>query len=117
MSTVKKLKQHDIGDALSVVISYADLDLDVTGTINPGTGVVFTMAPAATPTEPTISRQEAEVVDFAIPQAVLVRYRWASGDLDTPGIYFGEFEFDLSGNPLTAPADGYITIIVEDDLA
>lgn len=117
MSMVKKLKRHDIGDALTVTIYYNEADLDITGTINPATGVVFTMSSADTPTVPTVNRQVAEVVDYAIPQAVLVRYQWASGDLDTPGVYLGEFEFDLSGNPLTAPADGYITLIVEDDLA
>lgn len=65
---------------------------------------------------PKISRQAAEVVSAVDGE---VQYKWAAGDTDTPGIYFGEFVVDWSGSAddLTIPNDGYIIIEVKDDVS
>lgn len=66
---------------------------------------------------PKIDRVEAEVVD---PTNGIVQYKWAAGDTDTPGTYFGEFIVDWNGagtDDLTCPNDGYIVIVIKDDVS
>lgn len=47
-----------------------------------------------------------------------VEYRWASSDLDTAGIYDGEFSIVFPGpTTLTLPSNNYIEIEVEADLS
>ena len=47
-----------------------------------------------------------------------VEYRWAATDLDTAGIYDGEFCITFSGPTiLTLPSNNYIEIEVEADLS
>lgn len=42
-----------------------------------------------------------------------VKYNWASGDVDTPGVYYGSFKVTgLSGGPAVFPTSGYIYITV-----
>lgn len=46
-----------------------------------------------------------------------VRYSWGATDLDTVGIYRGEFEVtDSGGLKRTFPSTGYVAIVVSDDL-
>jgi hypothetical protein len=45
-----------------------------------------------------------------------VKYEWASDDTDTAGDYRAEFEITMSGKPVTAPNDDYLTIKILDDL-
>jgi hypothetical protein len=114
VGTIKRVKQFDLGDPLTVELSYRNADLDITDTITVATPVVFIMTPRGE-TTPTIDRETATVVS-ADDATVTVRYSWQSGELDTVGEYNGEFEFTLSGGPATAPTRSYITIVVEDDL-
>ncbi len=46
------------------------------------------------------------------------KYSWASGDVDTAGIYEGEVQATFSdGSIRTFPPVGYINIQIEDDIA
>jgi hypothetical protein len=56
----------------------------------------------------------ATVVDAATGQ---VRYSWTTNDLDTPSSYQAEWEVTYSGGAKeTFPADGYIYVVIRDDL-
>lgn len=47
-----------------------------------------------------------------------VKYEWVTGDTATSGIYEAEFEVTYSGGVIeTFPNDGYIRIVVTDDVA
>lgn len=42
-----------------------------------------------------------------------VKYSWASGDVDTPGVYYGQFTVTgLAGGPAVFPTSGYIFVTV-----
>ena len=114
MGATKRVKQYDLGDPLTVELSYRDLDLDLSGTITVATPVVFIMTPQGE-TTPTVDRETATVVSSS-GGTVVARYSWQSGELNTVGVYNAEFEFTLSGGPATVPSRGYLTVVVEDDL-
>lgn len=47
-----------------------------------------------------------------------VKYTWQSGDTATAGIYEAEFEVTYSGGAIeTFPNDGFIRVVVTDDVA
>jgi hypothetical protein len=57
---------------------------------------------------------DAEVIDADTGQ---VRYTWAEGDLDTPGVFTAEWEVTYAGGAKqTFPADGWISVEVWRDL-
>lgn len=42
-----------------------------------------------------------------------VKYAWAAGDVDTPGVYYGSFKVTgLAGGPAVFPTSGYIWVTV-----
>lgn len=43
-------------------------------------------------------------------------YTWASGDTDTVGVYYGEFEAIYGTKPLTYPNGSYYIIAIVDDV-
>lgn len=117
MGTIARVKTSDYGSALVVDLSYKDDDYDITDTVTLATPVVFIMSPPGTTDPPLIDRVAASVVAVdTAAQTITASYTWQDGDTDTPGVYYGEFEFDLSGGPATAPTSGYITVIIQDDL-
>jgi hypothetical protein len=62
----------------------------------------------------------AEVVDAVngIVQYPVGGSAWPSADVDTAGIYEAEWQVSYSGNqPQTFPSDGYIIILITDDIA
>lgn len=117
MGTIARVKTGDYGNALIVDLYYKDDDYDLTDTVTLATPVVFIMTSPGSTDTPPIDRAAASVAAVdTTARTVTVSYTWAEGDTDTPGIYYGEFEFDLTGGPQTAPTQGYVTVIVEDDL-
>ena len=50
--------------------------------------------------------------------AGVVEYNWGSEDTDTTGEYHAEFEmtFVADGKKITAPSEGYISIVIAEDL-
>lgn len=57
---------------------------------------------------------DAEIVDASTGE---VRYAWAEGDLDTPGVFRAEWEVTYSGGDQeTFPSDGWIEAVVRADL-
>lgn len=102
-------KQGDRLPSLAVTAVQSDgTAYDLTGAT-----VVFNMRDAETGTV-KVSRSAAVLVSGA---AGTLRYDWASADLDTVGLYEGEFEATISSRKLTIPTNGYISIRVLDDIA
>jgi hypothetical protein len=116
VGTQAKVKQNDSGNSLTVDFDYPDSSYDLTDSVTIATPVVFIMT-AEDAVIPTIDRASASVlaVDTAT-RIVTVEYVWQVGDTAAAGRYYAEFEFDLSGNPVTAPGGGYLTIDVIPDL-
>jgi hypothetical protein len=108
------VKQHDRAYPLIVEASYAS-DTNELLNIPPGTPAFFTMTKEGA-TTPKVNRQSATVVSSALG-VVTLQYDWGVSDTDTPGLYRGEFEVDLSGKSLTIPTPGYVTILVDPDLS
>jgi hypothetical protein len=51
------------------------------------------------------------------PDVGRVRYTWIAANVDTPGLYFAEFEVAWSGGaPQTFPQDGYLVVQIVPDL-
>jgi hypothetical protein len=116
VGTLAHVKQGDYGTALVVNLRYRDNDSDITDAVELSTDVVFIMTPEGSAT-PTINREAATVTAVTpATNTVTVSYTWQSGDTATVGRYYGEFEFDLSGGPATAPTNGYVTIDILNDL-
>lgn len=42
----------------------------------------------------------------------IVRYDWASGDTDTPGTFFGQFELTIGGKTQNVPSDRHLSVAV-----
>lgn len=117
MGTIARVKTGDYGTALVVDLNYEDDEFDITDSVELATPVVFIMSPPGTTDPPLVDREVATVTDVnTAANTVTVEYRWQNGDTDTPGVYNGEFEFTLTGGPVTAPTHGYITVVIEDDL-
>lgn len=52
------------------------------------------------------------------PTSGAVRYDWGATDTDAVGTYQAEFEFtDGSGKKETFPNDGYLAVVITDDIA
>ena len=47
----------------------------------------------------------------------VVRYDWAAGDTDTPGVYIAEWEVTLLGKKSSYPGDRYLLIRVLPEIA
>ena len=76
--------------------------------ITTGTPVTFNMK-ARGSTAYTVLNGAATVIATG-PNWVDVTYDWQPGDTATPGLYFGDFEFLVGGQPLPAPTESYVSI-------
>lgn len=114
MTTTKRVKRHDLGDPLVATCAYVNRTIDITGEINETTPVVFIMTNVDSGVV-VVNRQPASVIVVG-SKYVVVRYGFQAGETDTIGTYRGEFEFDLTGGPATAPSGGYLTIEILEDL-
>lgn len=114
MSSIKVLKKNDTGDSLIIDLSYVD-DTEGLLDIPINTPCVFTMK-AEGFTTPKINRANASILS-STGGTVRVQYNWGTDDLDTPDRYRGEFEFTISGKPVTAPTRGFVTVLVQEDLS
>lgn len=103
------LKQGDTLDDLDRTLRNADgtaIDLST------ATAVRFHMRRAGT----VIVDAAASVVGTASDGNV--RYEWQSGDTDTPGHFQSEFEVTFaSGKVITVPNDGFMPIIITEQIA
>jgi hypothetical protein len=71
-----------------------------------------------------IMREESSVGSAKVNAAAVitdaangrVEYTWTTGDTDTAGTYNAEWEVSWGGDKQTFPSEGYLVVIVEDDL-
>jgi hypothetical protein len=111
------IKTRDTDPALEVTL----FDVDEFGEKSPvqlgaGTSVVFNMLKRDDLNgTPKVSRGPAVIQD---PAAGDVAYLWGASDTDTPGRFFGEFEVTFNdGRVRTYPREGYIRIVIGQDIA
>lgn len=104
------LKKGDRLPALKVQFLDADgLPINLTGKT-----VRFSMRLVGSST-PKINNAPATVDNATSGMA---SYAWQATDVDTPGMYQGEFDVvEADGKVQTVPANGYISIEIEDTLA
>lgn len=102
------IKKNDTAPSLQRTLTDSDGAIDLTGAT-----VRFHMAATVGGTAKVDA--EATIVTAA---SGIVKYDWASGDTDTTGSYYGEFEITYSdGSSETVPNPGFITINITADLA
>ena len=101
-------KRGDVGSSVLEQL----LDADGDGVNLTGADVRFLMSvPEAD--EPTVA-DDAEIVTAATGH---VKYTWVDGDLDDAGYYLAEWEVTYAAGAVeTFPADGYISVVVREDL-
>lgn len=46
----------------------------------------------------------------------IVEYQPVEGDVDTPGTYWGEWRVPFAGGDILVPENGYIRIVIQDDV-
>lgn len=109
------IKQHDTAPPYVAALrndfgETSESALDLTD----ATSVYFLMRPSGVgDVTPTI--RALCTIDDAVNG--LVTYQWVTGDTDITDTYDVEFEIDWSdGTIQTVPNDGYMTVVVEDDL-
>jgi len=103
------IKQNDTSPALEVTLQDSDG--------NPvnvfGASVEFHMRPQANDTVKVSS--PGEVVDGP---AGIVRYNWSTGDTDTPGDFWAEFQITYSDSTIeTFPNTTYIEVKILEEIA
>jgi hypothetical protein len=107
------IKQNDTQPSISATLTEDGVAVDITGAT-----VTFVMRPRLCRHQVPAANPKVEaaatVVDAATGQ---VRYDWAAGDLDTEGLFDGEFKVTLAGAVTTYPSTGYIPINVVKDLS
>lgn len=65
----------------------------------------------------SVATVDASASVLGTPTLGMVRYTWATGNLDTSGKYRAEFEVTfVGGRKQTYPAEDYLPIVVSDDL-
>lgn len=103
------IKQNDTSPALQITCQdYNENSVNVAGST-----VRFHMRNKATGVA-TVD-EAGSVVDGANG---VVKYTWQAGDTDTVGTFQGEFEITYSDNTVeTFPNNGFITVVVLDDIA
>lgn len=104
------IKQNDLRPPLKVQCSRSDTGI---ANLTTATSVKFIMRKKGEVGTPKISR--AAAIENAATG--IVRHDWLSGDTDTEGTFYGEFEVTWpDGDPETFPNYGYIKINIGDDL-
>jgi hypothetical protein len=95
-----------------------DLQDDVDSTpaaidLTDATSVTFKMRLASTTGAPAVDA----AMDITTAASGRVTYEWQTGDTDTPGTYEAEFEILWTDGTIeTVPNQGYMSIVVTDDL-
>lgn len=110
MSKVFRIKRNDRDPSIAYELTPRSLDLT-------GASVVFNMKDASGAVK--ISRGTGSVTTAT--GTPTVQYNWSSGDTDTAGTFYGEFEVTFSsGRPGTFPngePDPFIEIVIAEDIA
>lgn len=95
------IKRGDTLPKISAVLSDKDGPVDLTGA-------------SVRLIVPPIVDASATIVDA---DAGSVEYQWQAGDTETRGVYKAEFQVTFpSGDILTFPNDGFITVQIDSDL-
>jgi hypothetical protein len=107
-TTTHHMKTGDLEPSIAATLTYSDgTVVDLTAATTPRFLMRAHRAAALT------VDGTATVVNAA---AGTVRYDWASGDTDTAGLYRAEWEFSIGGKKMTVPNDGYLYVVIRDDL-
>lgn len=103
-----QIKKGDTSPAIEATVTDQDGDpVDLTGAT-----IYFRMQDIST--HDTLFDKEASIVDAT---EGMVEYNWQSGDTDTPGMYYAEFQIEFSQtNVQTHPRAGYKIVEVSDSL-
>lgn len=111
MQVDRTLKAGQTIPPLRVRLGFVDPDENLNTFINADTPVTFAMRNRVTPPVVVVDDKEAVVVAVGTGW-VEVEYEWEDGETDLPGLYFGEFTFDVAGKALPAPTNNYIAVRV-----
>lgn len=101
------LTHHIIQDARLPALEVQAFDANGTLNLSAATSPKFYMSRPGT--DAKIDGVTAVIVDGALGK---LRYDWASGDTDTPGMWEGQFEVQINSKPLRIPSHGHIAIEV-----
>jgi hypothetical protein len=106
-------KKNDTNPTLDATLTNAD---GTTANLSGGTVEFHMRAPGASTLKVNQS-STGSLLSITDSTGGEVSYAWSTGDLDTTGRFYGEFEATLAtGKVVTYPNDGHITIDVLDDL-
>lgn len=108
MSRKFYIKRNDLDPSIAYELTPKTVDLT-------GASVVFNMKDASGTVK--VSRGSGSVVTAT--GTPLIKYDWVSGDTDTAGTFYGEFEVTYaSGRPGTFPnGEDDIEIVISEDIA
>lgn len=109
MSRNFKIKRNDLDPSIAYELTPRSVDLT-------GATVVFNMKDSSGSVK--VNRASGSIVTAT--GTPTVKYDWTSGDTDTAGTYYGEFEVTYaSGRPGTFPNgdDEFIEIVIGEDIA
>lgn len=104
-----QIKRNDLDPSIAYELTPRSVDLT-------GATVVFNMKDSMDAIK--VNRGAGSIVTAT--GTPTVKYDWASGDTDTIGTYYGEFEVTYaSGKPGTFPngEDDFIEIVIGEDIA
>ncbi len=105
-------KKNDLLPILDVVLEDADGPVDLSGVTSLNFKMILKSSLGGTP---KVSAAAVPDPDQATNTGK-VTYTWQSGDTDTPGVYYGEFEALYGTNPLTFPNNSYYIVEIVDDV-
>lgn len=110
MTNTFYIKRNDTRPEINIIV----IDESSGNPLNlTGATATFSMKKAGA-SAPKITRAAAQIADAA---AGKVKYSWATGDTNDPGIYRAEFEVTFSGGgKATFPGDGYIEVHILEDV-
>lgn len=83
--------------------------------VDQASGVEFHMKQLVNSGVPATKTGTAVIDDATSPDVLVVHYDWGASDTDTIGLWNGEWWATIGGKLMKIPADGYLSIEVQDD--